>query len=277
MILEKVKRILKSFGWSLFPHHLAKRHLSIVTGAEIEEAVVPLFLSKTTECVDVGANCGRYTVLMSLCSQHVHAFDPNPECINTLENLCLPNVSIYPCALSSVEGSSEYFVPIRQGLPFSVWGTLERSVLEKHHEVNTIEVSKSTLDLLCDRKISLVKIDVEGHEMDVLRGGRKLISEQKPIFIVEAEERHCNDAVQQVKDFFAQYHYQGFFILDQKVFPLTSFDYQYQNPQELKRPVPRIQMRYVNNFIFIPSSSNIKSILQKASARLGGMTGHLQL
>lgn len=267
-----MNRIFKSLAWTVFPHYLAKRYLSQATETEIEEAVVPLFLSKTTECIDVGANRGRYTVLMSLYSQHVHAFDPNPECITRLMNLCLPNASIYPYALSSTEGFSEYFVPLRQGLPKSVWGTLEPSVFERHPQVDTIQVSKSRLDSLCDRTISFVKIDVEGHEMDVLQGGRKLIDEQKPIFIVEAEERHRHNAIQQVKDFFDQYHYQGFFILDQKVFPLTSFDYQYQNPQELKPSRPRVQMRYVNNFIFIPSSLKIESILDKISTRLGKMT-----
>lgn len=264
-----MKRILKLFGWILCPYHLAKRQLSGEKGAEVEEAIVSIFLSKTMECVDVGANCGRYTVLMSLFSRHVHAFDPNPECIASLRNLCLPNASIYPCALSSTEGFSEYFVPVREGLRFSIWGTLERPVSEMHQEVDTLKVSKSTLDSLCNRTISFVKIDVEGHEMDVLQGGRRLIAEQKPIFMVEAEDRHRQDAVRQVKDFFDKYDYQGFFILDRKVFPITSFDYKYQNPKALQFPIPRVQMRYVNNFVFIPSSSKTKSMLEKMSAALG--------
>lgn len=263
-----MKKTLKTLGWTLCPHRFAQRYLAEDKGAEIEETIVPVFLSKTAECVDVGANCGRYTVLMSLFSRHVHAFDPNPECVNSLQNLALPNASIYPCALSSIQGISEYFVAVQEGARMSVWGTLERSILEKHPEVETFEVFKSTLDSLCNRVISFIKIDVEGHEIDVLEGGRKLISEQRPIFMVEAEDRHRKGAVQQVKDFFDQYSYQCFFILDRKIFPFSFFDSEYQNPAILQSPVPRSQMRYVNNFIFIPSSLDTESMLEKMRTRL---------
>ncbi len=41
-----------------------------------------------------------------------------------------------------------------------------------------------------------------------------------------------------------------------------------QNPQQLERPVPRREMGYVNNFIFIPSSIDTESVIKKMSARL---------
>lgn len=263
-----VKKVLKTLGWTLWPQHFAKQFLSEDKTAEIEEAVVPILLDKAKDCVDVGANRGRYTVLMSLFSRQVHAFDPNPECIASLQSLAVPNVSIYPCALSSIQGVSEYFVAVQDGKQMSIWGTLERSVLDKHSEIDTLQVSKSTLDSLCDKRISFVKVDVEGHEIDVLQGGRKLISEQQPVFLVEAEERHREGAVQQVKEFFEKYNYQCFFLLDRKVLPFTEFNQEYQNPDTLKQQIPRSQIRYINNFIFIPSSLDIKSLLEQMNERL---------
>jgi FkbM family methyltransferase len=268
-----MKERLKRLGWTLFPHFFAKRYLSYEgTWAEIEEAIVPIFLSKTTECVDVGANNGSYTVLMSLFSRHVHAFEPNLKCVANLQNMCLRNASIYHCALSSAEGFSEYFVPVVEGSSISGLGTLDRSVLSAYRNVDAFTVPTSTLDSLCAKPISFVKIDVEGHEMDVLNGGRKLISEQKPVFMVEAEERHCAGTVQRTKEFFYEFDYQGLYILEEKVFPFVSFDYELQNCKELARPTTRKQMRYVNNFIFVPPSLNVESVIEKMSARLSDKT-----
>jgi FkbM family methyltransferase len=269
-----IKNILKSVGWRLFPQHLAQHHLGDEKWAEIEEIVVPIFVNQSTEAVDVGANRGRYSILLSLGAKHVHAFDPNPECISNLRSLHLPNASIYPYALSSMEGVSKYFVPFREGEQFSPWGTLEHSALDTHQKVDTLEVAKSTLDALCDRPIRFVKVDVEGHEMDVLEGGRQLIANQQPIFMVEAEDRHREDAVQQLTDFFAEFSYKGFFILDKAVFPMASFKAEFQNPAELNRSVPRIQMRYVNNFIFIPASLDPESMVQKMRQRLNRAIAH---
>lgn len=251
-----------------FLYRLAHNYLYERERAEVEEAIVPIFLSQTTECIDVGANYGRYTVLMSLFSQHVHSFEPSPQCINSLENLRLPNVSIYPRALSSSEGVGEYFAPIKEGSYFSSHGSLEQSLLNTYRDVDTIRVSKSTLDSLSSNKISFVKIDVEGHEMEVLAGGQKLIAEQKPVFMVEAEERHSTGTLEKIKDFFEKFDYQGFYISEKKIFPLASFVTELQNPQELERPVPRREMNYVNNFIFIPSSIDTESVVKKMSAKL---------
>ncbi len=263
-----MEKILKQLGWTLFPRFLAKKYLYKDNWAELEQIVVPIFLSKTTESIDVGANHGRYTTLMSLFSRQVYAFEPSPKCLVSLQNLCLPNVSIYPYALSNQQGVSEYFVPLQEGIALNTRGTLNRSALSAHPDIDTLRVTTSTMDSLCDRPISFIKIDVEGHEMDVLKGGRKLILEQKPVVMVEAEERHCAGALQQVKTFFDELDYQGFYILEQEVFPLESFKDELQNPQELERPIPRDQMRYVNNFIFLPSSPEIEQILEKIRTRL---------
>ncbi len=263
-----MKKILNRPDIIDFFHRLTKNYLYERECVEVEEAILPIFLNQTTESVDVGANYGRYTVLMSLFSQHVHSFEPSPQCIKYLENLCLPNVSIYPRALSSNEGFDQYFAPIKEGTPFSSHGSLEQSVLTAYRDVDTIKVAKSTLDSLSAKRISFVKIDVEGHEMEVLSGGQNLISEQQPIFMVEVEERHKPGNVVKIKDFFDKFNYQGFYISEGSIFPFASFVDELQNPQELKRPVPRKEMRYVNNFIFIPPSIETDSVIKKMSAKL---------
>lgn len=260
--------MLKGLDLTNFLHRLTKNYMYERERIEVEEAIIPIFLSQTTECIDVGANYGRYTVLMSFFSKHVHSFEPSFQCINSLENLCLPNASIYPRALSSSEGFGEYFAPIKEGSYFSSHGSLEQSVLTAYRDVDRIRVSKSTLDSLSSQPISFVKIDVEGHEMEVLSGGHKLISQQQPVFMVEAEERHCPGTLGKIKEFFDRFDYQGFYISGKEVFPFASFETELQNPQELQRSVPRREMGYVNNFIFIPPSLDTASVIRKMSAKL---------
>lgn len=248
---------------------LTKNYLYERERMEVEEAIVSIFLDQTTECIDVGANYGRYTVLMSLFSRHVHSFEPSPQCLNSLNNLRLANASIYPNALSSSEGFGKYFAPIKDGSHFSSHGSLEQSVLKTYQDIDTIRVSKTTLDSLSSKSISFVKIDVEGHEMEVLSGGQKLIAKQKPVFMVEAEERHSPGTIAKIKDFFDRFNYQGFYISGKELFSFDSFVTDLQNPSELEKSVPRKEMSYINNFIFLPPSLDTASVIRKIIPRLG--------
>lgn len=267
-----MNKVVKKLGWSLFPRHFFRVHFRNYKWAkwtEREQAIIPLFLSKKTECIDIGANHGRYTALMSIFSRHVHAFEPNPECVTNLEDLCLPNASVYPFALSSLAKTSEFFVPMRDDDEVDDLGTLDRPVLSSFSDIRHYTVETSTLDALrINKPISFVKVDVEGHEIDVLTGGKRLIAEEKPVVMVEAEERHKANAVKNVQEFFENLGYQGFYAIDNTVMPLDSFDDALQNPEELSRPVSFREMRYINNFIFLPDTLEIQSMVEKMKQNL---------
>ena len=47
-------------------------------------------------------------------------------------------------------------------------------------------------------KISFIKIDVEGHEIEVIEGGKLMIKKNKPVLLVEIEERHSKKNVHDV-------------------------------------------------------------------------------
>ena len=137
--------------------------------------------------VDVGANIGLYVVAIAkrVGSQgHVIAAEPDPAnaealrrhlSLNGVEN----QVEVVESALSDKPGTATLHV---QGKESRI--TDEDSA----NSDDTIEVPMTTLDdLVADRKIDLLLIDVEGFEESVLRGGIKLLSsaEQRPssIFI----------------------------------------------------------------------------------------------
>jgi FkbM family methyltransferase len=142
--------------------------------------------------IDIGAHIGRHAIPLAKkvgMTGFLYAFEPIPVIRNCLtENLWssgLNNVAVYPFALSSKRGVSEFnYVP---NLP-------EESGLKKRHlyngvpsEFQKIEVGVFRLDDLIPsrNKISFIKIDVEGGELDVLQGASELLESSQPIVAFE--------------------------------------------------------------------------------------------
>ena len=156
------------------------------------------------------------------------------------------------------------FVPARDGKAALALASLEPAL---DVQTETRRVRTTTLDTLAERDIGFVKIDVEGHELSVLRGARKLIERQRPFFLVEAEDRHKPGAVAAVRAFFDELGYSGFFILGARTYDISEIAADMVDPSELTRPIDRRSMRYVNNFFFAPSgeaAAHMRSTLDAA-------------
>lgn len=132
------------------------------------------------DCVwDVGANVGTYTKLFSDWTQSgkVYSFEPFPETINRLEAHvgALPNVKILPVALSD-----------HAGIAHIERGDEEDAATARLVEAG-IEIRTERGDALVEQHVvdrpELVKIDVEGHELAVLRGMQSLLGDIKHVFI----------------------------------------------------------------------------------------------
>jgi len=140
-------------------------------------------------CVDVGANVGVHTVrLAKLAGQdgRVIAIEPNPEIIGRAErNVALnglETVTIINAAASDQPGQMQLYRP-------SPLDTNRARASLLHHPYLTGEattVPVVTLDDVCaDGRISLIKIDVEGHEAAVVRGAAAIIARYMPSIIFE--------------------------------------------------------------------------------------------
>ena len=68
-----MEKILKKLGWLLFPRYLAKKYLYKDNWAELEQIIVPIFLSKTTECLDVGGHSLYRSLLPGIVSWRLSA------------------------------------------------------------------------------------------------------------------------------------------------------------------------------------------------------------
>lgn len=147
--------------------------------------------------LDVGANIGCHSLVMADLvgdSGRVLAFEPHPGVSARLRaNIhlnCLHNVEVVPVALSSESGSQLLFAPTASASNQGQ-ASLYRQNLDT--ECEEIRVPTATLDQIVDdhklRKVDLMKIDVEGHEYQVLRGARRTLARFKPVLVFEFSDK----------------------------------------------------------------------------------------
>lgn len=220
---------------------------------EREVKVLAQLVEPGTVALDVGANMGGYTY--ALC-QHVGdggrviAVEPVPHLAHLIERathrLKLP-VTVLNCALSSEEGTAELHVPVEDGAEKPAFASLESS--KETMSGHTIRVPLRRLDDVCrdvSGRISFIKIDVEGHELAVLRGGIDTLRRTKPNLLIEIEQRHSRVPIANTFAFTASLGYRGEFLdADGQFHPLGQFD-----PAVHQRPERAGKDDYVANFVF---------------------------
>jgi FkbM family methyltransferase len=215
---------------------------------EREWSVIKRLLAKGRVSIDIGANNGVYTYALSRVSARVEAFEPLPACARTLEAFGAANVEVHEVALSSTSGARELFIPVESGIAH----TALASFVKPKGIFQTISVPLRTLDSYGFHNVCFIKIDVEGHELEVLRGAAMTIAECKPMVLVEVEQRHLNFPMDLVFNEFSSFGYEGFFTANGKLLPLEAFSYEVHQAPFAHDVLSR---HYVNNFIFVHDGS----------------------
>ena len=141
--------------------------------------------------MDIGANHGLYSYALNRLGLSVEAFEPQPWCVRTIRAWAGERVNVHQVGLSDVEGTLALRMPVVDGTRFTGYATF--GAVEGESEV--IEVPVRRLDDFGFTAVSFVKVDVEGHEARVLRGGEQTIAACRPTLLVEIEQRHLTDGV----------------------------------------------------------------------------------
>jgi FkbM family methyltransferase len=128
--------------------------------------------------LDVGGHCGLWSMQLVKQFGHVHAFEPvaaHRACF--VKNVTTDNVTLHAVALGAAPGSiSMHTAPTSSGDSWvSGVGDIPMVVLDSFGFFN----------------VDFIKIDVEGSELSVLRGGEDTIKRCKPIIIVEQKPGHA--------------------------------------------------------------------------------------
>ena len=152
---------------------------------------------------DVGANIGVYSTAFASRGAQVYAFEPNPHNYSLLKRNTegLTNVHCRQNAIGNGLGkiSIEDFNPEESGN----YGTMST----KHNR--GVEVDLMALDYLDIPIPNLLKIDVEGAELDVLLGCEKKIAESVPCIVYEAHE---TEQFSEIWHFLKQFDYRLYWL-----------------------------------------------------------------
>lgn len=154
--------------------------------------------------VDAGANSGFYTYRMAELFSNVYAFEPIKKVTRDLAAWKPKHVTLINAGLSSKRRRAELFIPVVRGRALFGWAGLapgNHPAAETHlrEQVELYALDQFRLD-----NVALVKIDVEGHELEVLRGARQTLARWRPVVLIELAERNAAD----VRKLFRALHYQ---------------------------------------------------------------------
>lgn len=168
------------------------------------------FIKEGMVAVDVGANAGYHTLVMAQRvgpSGKVYAFEPNPLTRQRLErNLTLnPELAERTIVSHNGIGALEKIMHVQSD---DRSGSLGNAMLvNDQSHANSTAVKVVTLDQHVPEKISFLKIDVEGMELDVLHGARQHIAHERPVIVFETITTAPPEAHKPVEDFLSTFDY----------------------------------------------------------------------
>lgn len=204
-------------------------------------AAIEIFLDKDSVFIDIGSNWGHHSLCAALeTGAKVIAFEPNLEICNDLvrikNELSIDDrVHVYNFALSS----GEAILDLRQNYFDSGVASIDRAYSDKISSTNrtlnlvkklfgihSIEqrVNVRTLDSFALNKATLIKIDAEGVELEIMEGAVNTIIKTNPILVFEYYFNSIENFFK-YKNFFEKLNYS---IYQVKCNHLSGFDYEYQ-------------------------------------------------
>ncbi|MBW4548201.1 MAG: FkbM family methyltransferase [Symplocastrum torsivum CPER-KK1] len=214
-------------------------------------------VSSRKRAIDIGANVGTYSYALSKLYKVVEVFEPQSWCADTIlaySKSRRSNINVYNVGLSESNGSLNLHIPIKSGRYLYYLASFR----QLEGETKRITVPVHRLDDYNFTDVSFIKIDVEGYESQVIRGGQETILREKPVLLVEIEQRHLGSKpIQKVFQEIIDLHYEGSFLYKGKLHPLSEFSYEIHQKQFLDSTFSKvfgnkINRNYINNFVFKP-------------------------
>jgi FkbM family methyltransferase len=210
--------------------------------------------------LDIGAHDGLLTrPLAMLPGARVVAFEPLPAAFARLAGSVPPGVVLHPCALGASAGEALLAVPSVGGVAQEQWASIAKdydAIRRDDPLVDAIArhtVPQRRLDDFAFTDVTAIKLDVEGAEEEVIRGGQETIRRCQPVLSVEIEERHRLGSTTAVPALLAELGLAGFFALDDAWHALDAFD---AARMQVASPSPAsfaASDPYVFTFYFVPA------------------------
>ena len=169
--------------------------------------------------IDIGANIGTTALPVALHNHEieVHAFEPNPSIferlkINKIQNNC-SNLFLHNMAVGFKKEKLPFYISQNKDTNSGL------SSLSKNSDIlnsKSIEVDVIKVDDFFEgskKNISLIKVDVQGFEWQVLQGARIIINNHRPIIIFEHDDNYLSEPTKiknELEKFFTENGYDVF-------------------------------------------------------------------
>ncbi len=164
---------------------------------------------------DIGGHIGFMSVTFSKNVKQVFTFEAEPNNYNDLlSNIKLNGIqNIFPNNVAVTNENKKLSFFLGEGKNSGIHSTIYNdSLSQKEIQVNGITID-SFIEEKNISKVDLIKIDIEGAEMNALIGMKKLLVRDQPILIIELVAAHQNlncISIKTFKQFLAQFGYQSY-------------------------------------------------------------------
>jgi FkbM family methyltransferase len=179
--MDRIKNLVRTL--------LRLLHLDLTRNLEYDRLTLQILhqhVSDGINCIDVGCHKGEILeemLRLSPSGRHF-AFEPIPPMFDELKRKFGQRCTILPYALSDTEGTTTFNF-VRNAPAYSGINRRKYAVAEPDIEEIQVELKRLDDTIPADTRIGLIKIDVEGAEMGVLRGAKALLNRDRPLVIFE--------------------------------------------------------------------------------------------
>lgn len=199
-------KLLGTRGYKYIQCKAKMRDIQFRLVEEKEMVLLDEFLKEGDDVIDLGANYAYYVERLSKIvgeSGHVFAFEPIPfthdVCKMMIKKLHITNTTLFPFAAGAKDETLEFRVPkldfgaISAGQSHLAKRDNELEGKENYYTFNQADIvqceCKNVDELLLDKlkKLSFIKIDIEGAEYSALQGLKKIINKFQPAILVEIQ------------------------------------------------------------------------------------------
>ena len=172
-------RLVAALPEALVMHIQAIDHF---INGEMELRLLHRLVPLSRPAIDAGANIGTYSYFMRRRATKIYAYEPNPELASRLKRI-MPDLQVRQIALSDTIKKITLKVPVDEsGRSMHELGSIAQQFPgpTKEFTVDCVSIDSENFD-----DVGFIKIDVEQHEREVLRGATEIISRCRPVILVE--------------------------------------------------------------------------------------------
>jgi FkbM family methyltransferase len=195
--------------------HFAISYIWHDTGLSVIEKHLNTFYKNDYAYFDIGSNVGLRSVYSLSENRPTVLFDPNPEVSKISKQMInlnnYKNYKIEQSGVSDTEGQLNFYISSS-----AYMSSFDKEHAAKDKIVSEMKIPVTTINLYLKAnpqfQPKIVKIDVEGFEINVLKGASEMLQQFKPVLLIEILDTTSNR--KEILDYLASYQYEAYYLFN---------------------------------------------------------------